>query len=253
MSSNKQIFSGVILAFLLSGCTFSRGHLAKAQAAVSGNRARVDEEVRMLATGVVDTLAKAPTNEFVALAGKLAKSEQLLVGVPASRLDVDAILAGEKYAREALLARLKLQEGLLSERARLETNLKAREAVLIEKGGQFEAEQNKNHARTFWRWLVSTFGIGGLIALCVFCPAAIPLLAQFFGWVVSKIPSLAGGFGIVSRKAFDAVVAGVAEVRSKLKAKGDSGTLEMINAELAKSTDQEHRELNAQRRAVMKV
>ena len=62
----------------------------------------------MLATAVVDTLAKAPTNEVVALAGKLARSEQLLVGVPASRLDVDAILAGEKSATDSLLARLKL-------------------------------------------------------------------------------------------------------------------------------------------------
>ena len=253
MILNKNIYIGAALVILLTGCTFSRGHLAKAQLSVSGNRARIDEEVRILATAVVDTLAKAPTNEFVAVAAKLAKSEQLLVGVPATRLDVDAILAGEKSATGALLARLKLQEALLSERARLETNLRKREAVMIDKGGQFEAEQNKNHARTFWRWLLSTFGIGGLIALCVFCPAAIPLLAQFFGWIVSKAPSLAGGFGIVSRKAFDAVVAGVGEVRSKLKAKGDSGTLEMVNTELAKSTDQDHRELIAQRRTVMKV
>src|SRR5690349_20907306 len=107
-----------ILFLLLTGCAFSRHHLAKAQLAVQQNETRITEEVRALATGVVDTLAKATpatsTNEVVALAGKLAKSEQSLVGMPISRLDIDAILAGEKAANEALAARLKAQENLLA-------------------------------------------------------------------------------------------------------------------------------------------
>ena len=62
-----------------------------------------------------------------------------------------------------------------------------------------------------------------------------------------------GVMGVVGRKAFDAVVVGVGEVRSKLHVKGDSSTLEMVDTALLKATDQEHRDLVEQRRGVLRV
>jgi hypothetical protein len=37
------------------------------------------------------------------------------------------------------------------------------------------------------------------------------------GWLIGKIPALAGFLGLVSRRAFDGVVKGVGEIRRELK------------------------------------
>ena len=95
------------------------------------------------------------------------------------------------------------------ERAKLGAEVKKREAVLIEKGEKVEVQQNKNIVERFCHWSLSTFGVLGVVALCAFCPAAIPIVARIAGWLVSKIPALTGVMGVVGRKAFDAVVVGV--------------------------------------------
>jgi hypothetical protein len=51
--------------------------------------------------------------------------------------------------------------------------------------------------------------IGGGDALFVFCPLALPLVGRGLGWLVGKLPGLASAAGVVSVKAFDAVVRGI--------------------------------------------
>ncbi len=238
---------------LLPGCTFSAHKLQKSQLALVRNQEKISEEVRVLTTGIVDTLAKSPTNEFVNVAALLAKSDQLLVGAPASRLDIDALIANQKNARESLAQRLHSDEALLAGQIKARNAVQEHEAVLIEKGLKYEAQQNRTIIRRLWHWSIATLGIGGLIGICILFPALIPLVAQVFGWIVSKLPSLASAFGVVSHHAFDAIVTGVGQVRQKLKQSGDSRTLDLLDTELGKATDSAHRTLIQHRRSVLRV
>jgi outer membrane murein-binding lipoprotein Lpp len=83
------------------------------------------------------------------------------------------------------------------------------ESKLVQLGAVKETEDNAR--KVFWaKWISAiTLPIGGMIALCVFFPVAIPFVGRFLGWIVAKIPGLAGWIGVVSTKAFDAIVKGI--------------------------------------------
>jgi hypothetical protein len=249
----RRILWAVAILLLFSGCTHFRGRQERAERKVDANRAALDEESRALTTAVVDVLSRAETNCFPAqIALELAKQDQSIEGIPALRIDADALLARDASAWEELRERERYQRKLLRDRVDLENRLRAAEAQLIELGGRYEAEHNASVVKRFWRWLLATFGIGGIVALCVFCPAVIPIVGRVASWVVGKVPSLAGYFGVVSKNAFDAVVRGVGEVRSKLK-ETHPEVLTTLNTELHKSTDAEHRDLIDARRTILNV
>lgn len=63
---------------------------------------------------------------------------------------------------------------------------------------------------------------------------------------------MASYFGVVSKKAFDAVVRGVGEARAKFKDQ-NAPALEVLNTELHKATDEEHRRLIESRRESLNV
>lgn len=246
------------LAF--TGCTHAGRKQERVDRAVQANRAAIDEESRALTTAVVDTLAGGAivgTNEMLNLALELARRDQQLEGMPVERIAVGSIVAGEGSARRELEERYDRQQRLLKERVLVESKLEEARGRLVEMGKVYEAERNRNVVRRFWGWLVGTLGVGGLIALCMFCPAVIPILGSMATGLIGKFPALAGYFGVVSRKAFDAVVRGVGEAREKLKKDGASRsgaeTLAMLNTELEKATDEEHRRLIEARRRVVNV
>lgn len=235
---------------LLAGCTFKRQAQVKAEAAVVQNNDKLAEESRTLTTGIVDVLSLAETNWHVGLALDLAKKDQQIEGMPISRLDAALLLSRNETALKSLEARFGYVDTLLTEKAALEAKLKQREAELLELGRIKEAEDNQNVVKRVWKWAIGTLGIGGIIAVCLLCPAIVPILGSLVSWIIGKIPSLAGFFGVVSKKAFDSVVTGVGNVREKLK---DSDARKVIDAELLKATDSEHRELIEARRKVLHV
>ena len=91
----KIICLCVFLSLSGGGCSFSRHRLAAARVQVVKQDDKLAEEARGLTTAVVDTLSLAPTNEFMNLALTLAKADQLILGLPVSRIDVEAVLRGE--------------------------------------------------------------------------------------------------------------------------------------------------------------
>lgn len=186
------------LCAILAGCTYFQN--AKTKLAP-----RLEEESRALTTATVDTLSLAPTNEFVNLALDLARHDQQIEGLPVTRIDVDALLSGSKAEWESLRDRFTEQRRLIQKNSELENKLQ-------EMGAELEKERNKTIMSRFKHWLggFSLFTlIAGGIAICIFCPALIPIFTQIIAWVVSKIPALAGALGVVSKKAFDAVVTAV--------------------------------------------
>jgi len=237
------------LMLLLAGCTFAKPQLAGAAAASGRNEERLKEESRALTTGTVDALALAPSNAPTNLARQLSAANQQIQGMPAKRIDVPGLLADTPEARKSLSERLRLQEDLLGQRNALEAKLRESEARLIEMGKLYELERNQSTVKRFWKWLLATFGVGGVIALCILCPALIPILGQCLGWMVAKAPGLAGAFGIVSRKAFDSVVEAVGKFRGAMKA---TPAKEALDSELRETTEP-HRKLIEARRAVLQV
>lgn len=72
-----------------------------------------------------------------------------------------------------------------------------------------------------WGGILSTFGIAGVIALCVFVPAAIPLVlavvTRLVSFIVAILPKAAKFFGVVGKKSYDVVVSGIQDGKEQLK------------------------------------
>jgi hypothetical protein len=221
-----------------AGCTHTAAKRAKVNDVLA-------EESRALTTAVVDTLQSQPaTNRdaYAVTALAFAKQDQRVEGLPLKPFDVPALLAGMgltnnlpplagppaietvEAAREEVATRFEKQDELIAQRA-------ATEAKLIDRGEKAEAARNARITRWTKFGVFGTTLIGGMIALFVFCPIALPICGRLLAWLVGKIPSLASGLGVVSVKAFDAVLRGVEkakeqrakpEVRAGLA--GDPGT-----------------------------
>lgn len=243
----KSMSPLILLMFLFSGCTFARHAKAVIDQKSATNATALNAQVQSLNTGVVDSLSVAPTNAPTNLALSLARKEQQIVGVPANRIDVQAILSTNTAAIESLRDQFKSVDAALTDRLKLEATLREKDARLIEMGAKYEAEHNQNIVSRVWHWALSTLGVGGLIALCFLCPAAIPIIARIIAWIVGQFPKLAGAIGVVSTKAFDAVVKGVENAKGAI---GKDGT-DKLHDELAKSTDILHKALiDVRQRAV---
>lgn len=189
------------------------------------------EESRALTTAVVDSLQSQPASErdaYAVTALAFAKQDQRVEGLPLKPFDVPALLAGMgltnnlpplsgppavEVAREEVAKRFEKQDELLAKRAVVDSRL-------IERGEQFEEERNERIKRWTKFGVWGTTLIGGAVALFVFCPIALPICGRLLAWIVGKVPSLASAFGVVSVKAFDAVVRGIE------KAKDQHATLE---------------------------
>lgn len=123
------------------------------------------------------------------------------------RIPAQAALAGDPKAAADIEARFTEISSLRAHTVQLAQAL--RDAALMELGTKYEAEKNKTLWRRIKTALIGTFGLSGLIALCIFCPAVIPIITRALAWLVAKIPQLAGALGVVGKDAFDAVVKAV--------------------------------------------
>lgn len=210
------------------------------------------EQSRALTTAVVDSLNVAPQNPATNLARRFAAADQEIEGLPLKRIPAAAALAGDTHAAADIEARFTEITTLRAHNSQLAQALRERDAALMELGEKYEAEKSKTLWRRIKTALIGTFGISGLIALCVFCPAVIPVITPALAWIVSKIPQLARALGVVGKDAFDAVVKAVGHTRDQLKST-NSSTLYTRDANLKEQTDVDHRALINQRRAALNV
>jgi len=216
------------IAVAVTGCTHTAAKRTKVNEALA-------EESRALTTAVVDSLQSQPaTNRdvYTTTALTFAKQDQRVEGLPLKPFDVPALLAGLgatndlpplggppaiEAAREEVAARFEKQEELISKRA-------AAEAKLIDRGVEAEATRNARIRRWTKFGIFGTTLIGGAVALFVCCPIALPICGRLLAWIVGKFPSLASAFGVVSVKAFDAVLRGVEKAKEAKNASANLST-----------------------------
>jgi hypothetical protein len=221
-----------------AGC----GHVAK-------GRERVQRELeahsRALTTAVVDTLQLQPRrDDYGRLALELARENQRIEGLPAKSLPVTEWVGRTNLAEEfESLGRL------------LERRRKSEE-LLIDYGVRFEDARNTRRA-TWTKWAGSSLlAIGGGIALCVFFPLFIPIAGRVLAWVVGKVPWLANAAGVVSVKAFDAVVRGIEKAReggTERFHNGPEPSAGNLDSRLSREMDREHKALVRARKAALKL
>jgi len=256
----NEVVVGVLLALAVlvgQGCTFQRGKVERAKARVERQEAKLAEESRALTTGVVDALELAretgPVSAATELARSLAVVDQEIEGLPLKRLPVREALSGETNAAVVIGERVKAVEGLRVEEARLTGELKQKESALLAMGAKFEEERNRRITR-WTKWSLGGLGlVGGLVALLVCCPVALPIAGRLLAWVVAKVPSMAGALGVVGKDAFDAVVRGVGAAREEMRKRGATAELGALDARLREETDVAHKELIEQRRVAVGV
>lgn len=226
------------IVLMVGGCTHHASDLRSSDKKVNANDALLKEESRALTTGALDSLSYAPTNPPTDLAKKFLRRDQQIEGMPAKRIDVEAILAGQAKAIADLDARFIKIDALLDERIRLEIENKRLTDALVEMGQKYEAERNKSIVRRLYGWLGFGGTIAAILALFVFFPPAIAIAGRLLAWIVTKLPGLASFVGVVGTKAFDATVRGVEKAKTAL---GDK--VPALEAELGRSMDDAHKKL----------
>jgi hypothetical protein len=235
----RQVSSRLALTLTLvaTGCT----HVASKRAKT---HSQLDEHSRALTTAVVDSLQLQPREQrdnYTEFALRVAREDQRIEGLPIDPIPVEPFVQADETHSLATLKAGRALSTRFTEIEKLIAAEKKQTDRLIAFGETHEEIQNRTRAR--WaKWIGSgSLLIGGLVALCVFVPAAIPVLGRILGWIVSRIPALAGAFGVVGVKAFDAVVKGIE------RTKGEPSEVSRINNQTSVDSWSEKLHLNLSR------
>ena len=233
----KTRYLGLITSTLLAGgCTHFTQQRFKA-------RAELDEHSRTLTTAVVDTLQSATNRDARAeFALRLAREDQRIEGLPQEPINVARMTQLNEQRIEKQFARI---EKLIAREQRSE-------ARLLELGTQQEEDRNRSRSR--WaKWLSGgSLLIGGLIALGVFVPASLPILGRVLGWLAGKIPAAAGALGVVSVKAFDAVVRGIERSKPNADHFANEPAGSSLELNLSREMDASHKDLVRARKTAIR-
>jgi hypothetical protein len=184
---------------------------------------RLEEESRALTTGVVDALNLQPPerrDQFTVTALQFARQDQRIEGLPIKPFATQALVGGaanlmtaSQKASEQKRARAEVRD-----RFALQDQLRSRQIRAGQKLLEVGIRQDEQHAARvrFWlKWLGGgSLILGGIIALCVFFPVAIPIIGRLLAWLVAKLPALAGAAGVVGVRAFDAVVRAIEQSKT---------------------------------------
>jgi hypothetical protein len=250
-------------SILATGCTHFVARRAHA-------RAQLEEHSRALTTAVVDSLQLQPPDErdaYSEFALRVAREDQRIEGLPLKPVAVEPFVQTNQLDALPKLKAERALEKRFTEIEKLLATERTQNERLLEFGQAHETEQNVKRVR-WTKWLGgSSLLLAGLVALCVFVPAAIPILGRVLGWVVAKLPSVAGWVGVVSVKAFDAVVHGIERTKASSAApsaspsgkaglsnenSGSSQTWsEALDVNLSREMDASHKALVRARKAVL--
>jgi hypothetical protein len=257
MKGNPHLVSGVLCVLFLSGCaTNSRsvnrikplnwervaenneaGRIANAATIAAVQGSRIALAASILAPATNSRVLEIPTHSLAIvslgldrglaaaeLAGNFLERNQNLLGSPTTNqaVRVSALLSSD--AGQQSLA-VKREQAMASAEGARTHELRQAEARLVDLGMVKEQETARSAWRRFWAWLVSVFGIGGVVALCIFFPAIIPVLGQAVGWLVSAVPALASWVGVVSVKAYERAISAFQEAKRHAAKSGDVSTL----------------------------
>lgn len=209
MKTNKIIELSLqsLLTAVLLGCASTARNKSKVEQAIA-------EESRALTTAVVETLQLRPADrrdEYTAVALEFAKQDQRLEGFPLDPFELSPLFSGDQ--KEKLGAQEEVQERFARQHELVEQQRKL-ERKLVELGAIGEEKQARR-TRFLAKWITGgTVLVGGVVAVCIFFPIGIPILGRVLGWVVGKLPNLAGAVGVVGVKAFDAIIRGIEKTRS---------------------------------------
>lgn len=240
---------------LLSGCrafTEKTTRYLKAEESVKESERLLSERSKQLTEATYQTLVSpgsASTNPNVRLAVELSKENVAVQGVPDKPININPLLSDmrsivsnaevvssntsvplevaleeqflvHKGSKEWEEFKTSLQNNVLLRQEYTKNQQKLQEVALplLSMGAKAEKEEVK----TFWKktgfWSTTVIIIGGLIALCVFVPAVLPVLGSIVSWIAGKIPSVISTIGVVSTKTFDAVVEGYGNAKAQVKA-----------------------------------
>jgi hypothetical protein len=255
--------AALLTALLLSsGCT----HVARKH---HRQDARLSEHSRALTTAVVEALHLQPHEQrdaFTSTALELAQHDQRIEGIPLDPISVDHLLGvgATNQSRAEVLSQQNAARHDLDQRLadiqQLRTQQRASEEQLIAFGERFEHDRNAQRTRLFKRGLAVVLGVGAIVALIVFVPASIPLLGRILAFCVTQFPALAGTAGVVSVKAFDAVVKAVEHARSKGAGSAQFGNqveqtqhIGELEFHLSREMDASHKALVRQRKAALQL
>ncbi len=244
-----------ILLLLALGCAGTDGARRDASKAVASSDAKLTQAAAVNVAATAMALKSAPnTNLAVKVATEFNTKAALLLPTPpyASAREYQQIVTGlqrpdpkEREKAQTLLdARDAAIEALQNQRNVEAARLAELEQKLIEMGDQYEKERNKS----WWSRIYATLGFGGLIALCIAFPVAVPILGNLLGGLINAVPSLASAVGLVSRKAFDSVVTAVQKSKEKMAAGGHTDALSLLKDELARDPVTRHSNLIADRK-----
>ncbi len=231
----------VAVAVATSGCAHQTARRAHS------NR-YLTEESKALTTAVVETLSTQPVERrdaHTATALTLARQDQRLEGLPLQAIHVEPLISSNAAATAALARRFALEDEVLARRQDAEDRL-------ISLGQRKEGEIRAQRLRWLkWGGGITTL-LAAFVALCIFCPLVIPILGRLLGWVVGRLPSWAGAFGVVSLKAFDAVVRGVERTRKTTANTADgAGAIANLDMNLSVEMDEAHKALVRSRKEVL--
>lgn len=218
------------LVFLSSGCiSVSNWGLKQDRTEIAGQLTRHESElerhVRAYVTGSVDALALSEdkSNEDI-VALNLAKKAQEIVGLPkpGDKIHVIDLINENELALENIDDRELDVIKLHRRKEVLGHDLKDTEEKLISLGELKAKEQKEGFFDGIWAWLTGTFGfIGAIVAVVFLGPAILPILTQFIGYFVAKIPGLIAWFGVTSSQLTTNIIRGVNDAKQKIKSADD--------------------------------
>lgn len=147
----------------------------------------------------------------------LAEEDERVEGSPIQRIDAEALLERFETEREDLIRDM---ENVQRSNTSLLERINHLERENRSLSYELNRESKKNILDHFWSWIRS-FSLATIITTAilfiVFGPAAIPIIFSFVVFFINRVPSIIGFLGIVSKAAFDSVVRGVQDVRTKIK------------------------------------
>jgi hypothetical protein len=246
----KKYALTVLLVFVF-GCTSHFKNLSKV-ASYENERVRELTQAARVANQIGrDNLSKtnyAKATVAYDLSDDFLRREQNIVGLPVEDQSqvVKSLLDENKKLRAAAKDLQDARELEETEwRRQREQYLSALQAM----GQKYEEEHNKSIIKRLFAGLGFTGTILLIVGICILCPAAIPVFTHFAGFVVSKVPALASALGIVSKKCLDQVIRGIQKGKDEISKNPTKNPLEVLDTELSKSMDENHKILVRARKA----